>query len=225
MSCWKLQTYLTHKRVLQSDDACHRKQHHGTWWEEQYSVPTTAWISKSEFIDDQSSTLQDGQQTDILIMDFVKALDRVSHSLLIRKLHHYGIRGKMNNCIEHWLSGRTQTVVVEGEMSEPVSVDSGGPRGSVLGPWLFLYIINDLPTNLRSIVRLFADDTMAYFVIVLPKDADILQEEQDGSLGMRCLYRFKVDEKAMISNRYNGIPHPALDTKWDRNTYNLDGTK
>ena len=35
----------------------------------------------------------------------------------------------------------------------------------------------------------------------------------------------KVDEKATIRNRYNRIPHPALDTKWERNTYNLDGIK
>ena len=35
----------------------------------------------------------------------------------------------------------------------------------------------------------------------------------------------KVDEKATIRNRYNQIPHPALDIKWERNTYNLDGIK
>ena len=35
----------------------------------------------------------------------------------------------------------------------------------------------------------------------------------------------KVNEKAMVMNRYNRIPHPTLDTKWERNTYNLDGIK
>ena len=29
----------------------------------------------------------------------------------------------------------------------------------------------------------------------------------------------------MIMNRYNRIPHPALNTKWERVTYHLDGTK
>ena len=49
-----------------------------------------------EFIDDFSGNLEEGQQTDILVMDFVKAFDKVSHSLLIHKLHHYGIRGEEN---------------------------------------------------------------------------------------------------------------------------------
>ena len=34
---------------------------------------------------------------------------------------------------------------------------------------------------------------------------------------------FKVDKKATIRNRYNRIPHPALNTKRERDTYNKDG--
>ena len=49
-----------------------------------------------EFIDDLSPNLQANQQTDVLVMDFAKAFDKVCHSLLIHKLHHYGIRGKIN---------------------------------------------------------------------------------------------------------------------------------
>ena len=37
-----------------------------------------------------------------------------------------------------------------------------------------------------------------------------------------CIFHWKVDEKATIGNRYKRIPHPALDTKWERNTHNLD---
>ena len=35
----------------------------------------------------------------------------------------------------------------------------------------------------------------------------------------------KLDEKATLKNRYNPIPHPVLDTKRERNTYNLDSIK
>ena len=89
-------------------------------------------------------------------MDFAKAFDKVDHSLLIHKLHHYGFKGEVNTWIKNWLKDRTQSVVVEGEKSESVSVDSGA-QGSVLGQGLFLYYINDLPERLRSRVRIFAD--------------------------------------------------------------------
>ena len=110
-------------------------------------------------------------------MDFAKAFDKVCHSLLIHKLQHYGIRGKIISWIEGWLSNRTQSVVIDGERCEPVSVESGVLQGSVLGPGLFLYYINDLPEGLNSIVRLFADDTIAYLVIVKPHDAEKVQAD------------------------------------------------
>ena len=55
-----------------------------------------------EFVDDLSSNLQDGQQVDVLVMDFAKAFDIVCHGLLIYKLHNYGIQGKVNQWIENW---------------------------------------------------------------------------------------------------------------------------
>ena len=97
--------------------------------------------------------------------------------VLTHKLHHYGIRGEVNTWTKNWLKDRTLSVVVEGEKSEPVSVDSGVPQGSDLGAGLFLYYINDLPEWLRSRVRPFADDTIAYLVIILPKDTEALQED------------------------------------------------
>jgi hypothetical protein len=45
-----------------------------------------------------------------------KVFDKVSHNLLINKLKHYGIRGKVNNWIESFLSGQTQAVIVEGSV-------------------------------------------------------------------------------------------------------------
>jgi hypothetical protein len=73
--------------------------------------------------------LDDGKETDVLIMDFSKAFDKVNHNLLIHMLKHFGIRGKVNNWIERFLSSRTQAVIVEGEKSTYLPVDSGGPPG------------------------------------------------------------------------------------------------
>jgi hypothetical protein len=83
-----------------------------------------------EFVDDISKNLQEGRQTDILIMDFAKAFDKVNHSLLIHKLRYYGIDGKTTRWIQNWLEDRQQTVVLDGVSSEAVSVDSGVPQDS-----------------------------------------------------------------------------------------------
>ena len=68
-------------------------------------------------------------------------------------------------------------MVLDGQASDPVPVLSGVPQGSVLGPVLFLIFINDLPDNIRSSVRLFADDCVFYRNINSPKDCEILQED------------------------------------------------
>ena len=92
-----------------------------------------------------------------MVMDFSKAFDKVSHRKLLYKLDWYGIRGNTLNWIQSFLKSRFQRVVLDGESSDDAPVVSGVPQGSVLGPILFLLYINDLPDNLRSKVRLFAD--------------------------------------------------------------------
>ena len=97
------------------------------------------------FIDDMTRNLDDDQQTDVRIMEFSKALDKVSHNFLTHKLKHYGMRGKVNNWIESFLSGRTQAVIVEG-------VKSTYPCRFWSAPSMFLYYINDTPTGLDSTI-------------------------------------------------------------------------
>ena len=130
-----------------------------------------------EFVDDVSKNIEKSTQTDILIMDFSKAFDKVSHNLLIHKLNYYGIQGKTNRWINSFLKSRTQAVVLEGVTSDYVPVQSGVPQGSVLGPSLFLFYINDIPVGLDSTIRLFADDTIAYLAIKSNTDCVTLQND------------------------------------------------
>lgn len=68
-------------------------------------------------------------------------------------------------------------VVLEGTESEEVTVMSGVPQGTVLGPLLFLCHINDLPQSVKSTVRLFADDCLLYREIRTFQDHLTLQED------------------------------------------------
>ena len=124
-----------------------------------------------------------GKQTDLILLDFSKAFDKVNHLKLLYKLQTHGVQGKALRWIESFLVGRSQTVVLNGNSSDELQGSSGVPQGSVLGPILFLLYINDLPDSLQSQVRLFADDTAMYLTVQgqadskkLQNDLDILQE-------------------------------------------------
>ena len=132
-----------------------------------------------EFTNDVALNVDNGKQTDILIMDFSKAFDKVNHTLLLHKLRYYGINEQVITWLGNLLEDRRQSVVLEGERSEPLEVKSGVPQGSVIGPCLFLFYINDIPVGIDSTVRLFADDTIMYLTISSMSDAQKLQNDLD----------------------------------------------
>ena len=121
--------------------------------------------------------LDHGKQTDVLLLDFSKAFDTAPHKRLLKKLDHYGIRGQLLKWIESWPYGRTQTVVANGSQSSPVTVTSGVPQGTVLGPLRFLLYINDFGLQITSELDLFADDSVLYGVVNNISSAEVLQSD------------------------------------------------
>ena len=130
-------------------------------------------------IEDLARNASVGKQTDIILLDFSMAFDKVNHSKLLWKLHQYGIRGHVLNWVRAFLGSRSQRVVIEGEESESIPVTSGVSQGSVLGPILFLIYINDLPDEVCSQVRLFADDTALYLTMESEDSGSTLQSDLD----------------------------------------------
>lgn len=101
----------------------------------------------------------------LLLIDFSKAFDRVSHVKLLNKLSqqfHFSRNAVL--LIKSYLSLRCQIVEIDGNQSRPIHIISGVPQGSVLGPLLFSLFINDLPSVLKiCMIHMFADDVQLYF--------------------------------------------------------------
>ena len=96
--------------------------------------------------------------TGLIFLDLRNAFDTVSHSILLSKLDHYGIRGSANQLIKFFLN-RRQYVSVNGTYSDIKLITNGVAQGSTLGPILILLYINDLYNSTNCLPRLFADDT------------------------------------------------------------------
>ena len=129
-------------------------------------------------IDTILQNLQNNIDTDVIYLDYAKAFDKVDHEILLKKLHIYGIRGKLLKWMESYLTDRTQKVVVNGHHSNPETVISGVPQGTVLGPVLFIIYLNDLESCIKhSITSSFADDTRLKKQVNFERDSQLLQED------------------------------------------------
>ena len=124
--------------------------------------------------------MEEGLDVDVIYLDFAKAFDKVDFTIILQKLKDMGIQGHVGRWIHQFITGRTQSVLVNGCRSKPAKVLSGVPQGSVLGPLLFLVLIGDIDQNIASaFLSSFADDTRMGHGTKTPQDTEALQEDLD----------------------------------------------
>jgi len=90
-----------------------------------------------ETVNDLTVSLNSGNQMDILLLDFSKAFDKVSHPHLLYKLTNYGIRGSLFNWINDILKDRQQQVLLQNERSQSCSVFVRSTTGFIVKPFTF----------------------------------------------------------------------------------------
>ena len=169
----KLLEHIIHSHIMK-----HLEQHHIlTDHQHGFRAKSSTETQLIQTIHDLSKSLDEKKTVDMTILDFTKAFDKVPHKRLINKLNYYGITGTILSWTESFLTERTQQVVINGSASTPIQVTSGVSQGTVQGPLFFILYINDLPNNLTSNVRLFADDCLLYLPVKSDNDTLLLRTD------------------------------------------------
>ena len=96
-------------------------------------------------LDEWTEALDRGEDIDVIYLDYQKAFDTVPHRRLLAKVKSYGFTQNIEEWLTDFLVGRHQTVNIRGESSEAKAIKSVIPQGSVLGPFLFVLFINEIP--------------------------------------------------------------------------------
>ncbi|CAM5076430.1 unnamed protein product [Natator depressus] len=162
----------------------------------------------------RTGSVDEGKAVD-MFLDFSKAFDMVSHSILASKLK-YGLDEWTIRWIESWLDCQAQQVVINGSMSSWQLVSSGVPQGSVLGLVLFKIFINDLEDSVDCTLGKFADDTKLGGEVNTLEGRDRIQRDLDKleDWAKRNL-RFNKDKcRVLHLGRKNPMHQYRLGTKW-----------
>ena len=114
-------------------------------------------------VDNISKSIDNGEFTLGVFLDFSKAFDCLNHDILFKKLEFYGVRGVALTWFKSYLNDRKQYVVFDRTKSDYMTISCGVPQGSILGPLLFLLYVNDI-VNVSNVLLLllYADDTNAF---------------------------------------------------------------
>ena len=170
-----------------------------------FSISSSLQVLSNQTLSTHS---QSEQNDDLKCSKNSAQLNQSLCSNILATVNGYGIRGSTHKWINSWLSERSQKLVLDSRASDPVLVLSGVPQRSVLGPVLFLIFINDLPDNIKSSVRLFADDCVLYRNINSPLYCQILQDDLNSLAKWEMDWQMKFNVSKYNSMRVTRL-HPS----------------
>ena len=146
----QLNTYLVQNDLFESFQSAYRSNH----------STETALL---RVVNDIQRSIDDHKEVILVLLDLSSAFDTLDHTILLGRLRdYYGISGTVLRWLESYLSGRSQTVVINMASSDARQLVYGVPQGSVLGPLLFALYFAPLADVIHAHGlngMLYADDT------------------------------------------------------------------
>ena len=118
---------------------------------------------------DITTTLDNGSIAALIMLDLSTAFDTIDHVILLKRLNYsFGIIGTAHMWLESYLTGRTQSVIIEGQASKPKCLCCCIPQGSVLGPKSYCIYCRPIGRIAKRYVlsyHCFADDSQLYIIL------------------------------------------------------------
>ena len=90
----------------------------------------------------------------ILLIDFSKAFDSISHEYIHETLAYFNFGEYFTKIVRTMLTGRTCTVTIYGFETKPFKIERGVPEGDTASPYLFILVLEIL------LLRIMLDDNV-----------------------------------------------------------------
>lgn len=173
-------------------------------------------------IDEWLKDVDNGNCIGSVFIDMKKAFDLVDHEILLYKLKLHHFSDGTLSLFHSYLSQRQQCVKLGTSFSTPLTIKSGVPQGSILGPLLFLIYINDIGLLLnQSDIDLYADDTTLYATGANPSEIQTNLQNDIYSIQKWCtLNNMMINpnkSKCMLIGSKQKIKNINLNLKIDNN--------
>ena len=119
----------------------------------------------TEIVEIILDNIDKGRLIGAIFLDLKRAFDVIPHHLIFQKMSYYGISGVELEWFKSYFLNRQHCVYLQGTTSNYLTVKSGVPQGSILGPLIFCLYVNDicnLQIHPETRVSLYADDTALF---------------------------------------------------------------
>ena len=121
----------------------------------------------------------------LTLLDFSAAFDTIDYEILYNRLKsNYGVSNDALSWVQSYFGGRTQSVCINGSLSEPMALEYGMPQGSLFGPFSFPKYsapIGRIAEKHGVSYHLYADDTQLY-VMCDPDDVDAAKAQLESCI-------------------------------------------